>query len=87
MASRVILPPLGDSSDEAVLLKWLKREGEPVRKGENLLEIETDKATVEIEALDSGTLRKIVVAEGQTATVGQLLAVIGSPDEDISGVV
>jgi pyruvate/2-oxoglutarate dehydrogenase complex dihydrolipoamide acyltransferase (E2) component len=85
MASRVIMPPLGDSSDEAIVLKWLKREGEPVQKGETLFEIETDKATVEIEALDSGMLRKIVVQEGQTATVGQLLAVIGKADEDVSG--
>ncbi len=86
MASRVIMPPLGDSSDEAIVLKWLKREGEPVHKGEKLFEIETDKATIEIEAVDSGTLRKIVVDEGQTASVGQLLAVIGAADDDVSGV-
>jgi pyruvate dehydrogenase E2 component (dihydrolipoamide acetyltransferase) len=86
MAFRVTMPPLGDSSDEATVLKWLKAEGDSVQKGEQLLEIETDKTTVELEALDSGVLRKIVVAEGQMATVGQLLAVIGSPDEEISEV-
>jgi len=86
MAFRVIMPPLGDSSDEATVLKWLKAEGDSVQKGEQLLEIETDKTTVELEALDTGTLRKIVVAEGEMATVGQLLAVIGEPDEDISDV-
>ena len=84
MAFRVIMPPLGDSSDEATVLKWLKAEGDSVQKGEQLLEIETDKATVELEALDTGTLRRIVVSEGEVATVGQLLAVIGEPDEDVS---
>ncbi|MCA9905249.1 MAG: hypothetical protein KC547_15440 [Anaerolineae bacterium] len=84
MAFRVIMPPLGDSSDEATVLKWLKAEGDSVQKGEQLLEIETDKATVELEALDTGTLRRIVVSEGEVATVGQTLAVIGEPDEDIS---
>ncbi|MCL4250336.1 MAG: hypothetical protein KJ065_19455 [Anaerolineae bacterium] len=86
MAFRVIMPPLGDSSDEATVLKWLKAEGDSVQKGEQLLEIETDKATVELEALDTGTLRKIVVSEGEVAIVGQLLAVIGEPDEDVSDV-
>ena len=84
MAFRVIMPPLGDSSDEATVLKWLKAEGDSVQKGEQLLEIETDKATVELEALDTGTLRRIFVSEGEVATVGQTLAVIGEPDEDIS---
>jgi len=86
MANRVTMPPLGDSSDEANVLKWLKSVGDPVQKGEKLLEIETDKTTVELEALSSGTLRKIVIEEGRTATVGDLLAIIGTPDEDISGI-
>jgi pyruvate/2-oxoglutarate dehydrogenase complex dihydrolipoamide acyltransferase (E2) component len=80
------MPPLGDSSDEATLLKWLKNEGDPVQKGENIVEIETDKVTLEVEAYGSGVLRKIIVPAGETVEVGMLLGIIAAPDEDISGV-
>lgn len=86
MATRVVMPPLGDSSDEATLLKWLKNEGDPVQKGENIVEIETDKVTLEVEAYGSGVLRKIIVPAGETVEVGMLLGIIAAPDEDISGV-
>jgi pyruvate dehydrogenase E2 component (dihydrolipoamide acetyltransferase) len=85
MAAKVVMPPLGDSSDEAKVLKWYKLEGDPVERGNILLDIETDKTTVEIEAYANGVLRKILVQPGQTVTVGAVLAIIGGVDEDISG--
>lgn len=85
MATKVVMPPLGDSSDEAKLLKWLKQEGDTVSKGDVLLEIETDKATVEIDAYASGTLLKIIVGPDETVEVGTVLGIIGEPGEDISG--
>lgn len=87
MATKVVMPPLGDSSDEAKVLKWHKQVGEPVEKGDILLDIETDKATVEIEAYGNGVLRHIAIAEGTTVDVGTLLAVIAAADEDISDLV
>jgi pyruvate/2-oxoglutarate dehydrogenase complex dihydrolipoamide acyltransferase (E2) component len=85
MATKVVMPPLGDSSDEAKVLKWLKKEGDAVSKGDVLLEIETDKATVEIDAYASGTLLKISVGPDETVDVGTVLGIIGEPGEDISG--
>lgn len=85
MATKIIMPPLGDSSDEATVLKWLKREGDPVSKGETLLEIETDKSTVEVDAYGSGVLLKILVGENETVEVGTVLGIIGEPGEDIAG--
>lgn len=70
----VIMPPLGDTTDEVRLVRWLKREGEPVRKGEPLFEVETDKATLEVEALASGTLGEISVGDDTPTQVG---AVVG----------
>jgi pyruvate/2-oxoglutarate dehydrogenase complex dihydrolipoamide acyltransferase (E2) component len=84
MATKVVMPPLGDSSDEAKVLRWLKQVGDSVQKGDTLLEIETDKATVEIDAYGAGVLRKILVPEGETVAVGVTLGVIAAADEDIS---
>jgi pyruvate dehydrogenase E2 component (dihydrolipoamide acetyltransferase) len=78
------MPPLGDSSDEAKVLRWLKQVGDSVQKGDTLLEIETDKATVEIDAYGAGILRKLLVPEGETVAVGVTLGVIAAIDEDIS---
>lgn len=71
--------------EEGVILKWLRKEGEKVKQGETLVEIESDKADMELEAYDTGVLRKIVVQEGGKAPIGALIAVIASSDEDISG--
>ena len=84
MGTKVVMPPLGDSSNEATVLRWLKQEGETVSKGELLFEIETDKATLEIEAYDTGVLHKILVSAGETVEVGTPLAIIAAPDEDLS---
>jgi len=68
---------------EGTIVGWLKNEGDPVEKGEALLEIETDKANLEVEALEEGVLRKIFHAAGETCEVLSVLGVIGAADEDI----
>ena len=84
MASRVVMPKLSDTMEEGKILRWLKQEGDQVETGQTLAEVETDKATVEMEAYTSGVIRKIVAAPGDTVKIGALIAVIGGPDEDIS---
>lgn len=81
MAKDVILPALGMAQDTGKIVRWLKSEGEQVTRGEPLVEIETDKATVEIEALASGVLAHIVAAEGDDVPVGQVIATILAPGE------
>jgi pyruvate dehydrogenase E2 component (dihydrolipoamide acetyltransferase) len=70
--------------EEGQISRWLKKEGDKVSMGEPLAEIDTDKATMEMQALGNGVLRKIIVNEGQSAPLGQTIAVIGEPDEDIA---
>ncbi|MCX6543060.1 MAG: dihydrolipoamide acetyltransferase family protein [Acidobacteria bacterium] len=84
MASRVVMPKLSDTMEEGRILRWIKNEGDPVETGQALAEVETDKATVEMEAYTSGIVRKLVAAEGAFVKVGQQIAVIGTADEDIS---
>ncbi|HEU4834911.1 MAG TPA: dihydrolipoamide acetyltransferase family protein, partial [Pyrinomonadaceae bacterium] len=64
--------------------RWLKKEGDKVSMGEPLAEIDTDKATMEMQALSNGVLRKILINEGQSAPLGQTIAIVGEPDEDIA---
>ena len=73
----VLMPRLSDTMAEGVLSQWLKKEGDPVRKGDVLAEIETDKATMELEAYDEGVLERLLVPEGATVPIGQPIAVIG----------
>ncbi|HOT96710.1 MAG TPA: pyruvate dehydrogenase complex dihydrolipoamide acetyltransferase [bacterium] len=84
MASKLTMPKLSDTMTLGVLLKWHKREGETVDAGEVIAEAESDKATMELEAFDAGTLLKIVVPEGGKVPVGGLLAIIGEKGEDIT---
>jgi pyruvate dehydrogenase E2 component (dihydrolipoamide acetyltransferase) len=70
--------------EEGQLSRWLKKEGDKVSMGEPLAEIDTDKATMEMQALSNGVLRKILINEGESAPLGQPIAIIGEPDEDIS---
>ena len=85
MAEFIVMPKLGFDMREAVLVKWLKDVGDPVQKGEVIAEIESDKATLELEALTSGTLLKLLEAEGEVVPVGANLAIVGAEGEDISG--
>jgi pyruvate dehydrogenase E2 component (dihydrolipoyllysine-residue acetyltransferase) len=87
MASRVLMPKGSDTMTEGKVLKWLKNEGEQVANGDALVEIETDKVDMEVESMASGVLRKVLVQAGETVPVGQMLAVIGKADEDISSLV
>jgi pyruvate dehydrogenase E2 component (dihydrolipoamide acetyltransferase) len=84
MATKVIMPKLSPTMEEGQISRWLKKEGDKVSMGEPLAEIDTDKATMEMQALGNGVLRKILINEGQLAPLGQLIAVIGEPDEDIA---
>ncbi len=81
MKINVVMPQLGESVSEGEVIRWLKRAGDAVRRDEALVEVKTDKATVEIPAPSSGTLSEIVVPEGQTVQVGAGIAVIESTSE------
>jgi len=87
MATKVIMPKLSPTMEEGQLSRWLKKEGDKVSMGEPLAEIDTDKATMEMQALGNGVLRKIFIQDGESAPLGQLIAIIGEPDEDISALV
>ena len=84
MATKVIMPKLSPTMEEGQISRWLKKEGDKVAMGEPLAEIDTDKATMEMQALANGVLRKILINEGQSAPLGQLIAIIGEPNEDIA---
>ncbi|HEY7783882.1 MAG TPA: pyruvate dehydrogenase complex dihydrolipoamide acetyltransferase [Pyrinomonadaceae bacterium] len=84
MATQVMMPKLSPTMEEGQISRWLKKEGDKVSMGEPLAEIDTDKATMEMQALQNGTLRKILVQEGETAPLGQPIAIVGEPEEDIS---
>jgi pyruvate dehydrogenase E2 component (dihydrolipoyllysine-residue acetyltransferase) len=83
MATEVIMPALGVAQEKGTLLNWLKKEGQTVTKGEPLMEIETDKATVEIEAPASGILTHVTAHAGAEVPVGQAIAVILAPGEKL----
>jgi pyruvate dehydrogenase E2 component (dihydrolipoamide acetyltransferase) len=87
MASQIVMPKMSETMEEGVVVKWLKREGDRVATGDALAEIETDKAVLELEATTPGVLRQILAQEDSKVPVGQLLAVIGAEDEDISPLV
>ena len=79
------MPRLSDSMEEGTILKWLKSPGDNVELGEELVEIETDKANMVYEADAGGTLIEIVAAEGETLPIGQVIARVGEPGEEPSG--
>ena len=83
MADSVIMPKLGFDMAEGTLVKWVAAEGELVKKGTVLAEIETDKATVEVESTFEGTLLKHLVSEGSVVPVGDAIAVVGKPGDKV----
>ncbi len=87
MATKVLMEALSPTMEEGRLVKWLKNEGDTVKTGDVLAEVETDKAVMELAARGDGVLRKRLAGEGDSAAVGTLLAVIAKPDEDISALV
>src|SRR5215207_563797 len=85
MASDVTMPRLSDSMEEGTVLKWLVDEGGEVKRGEPLVEIETDKANMTYDADSDGVLVEIVAQEGDTLPIGEVIARIGEAGEAKSG--
>src|SRR5579862_752968 len=85
MATEIRMPALGQTSDELMIVRWLKNEGDTVKLSEPLLEIETDKATLEIESAAGGTLLRILYREGERLEVGTVIAYVGKAGEALPG--
>ena len=84
MPINILMPALSPTMEKGNLAKWLKKEGDKVKSGDVIAEIETDKATMEVEAVDEGTLAKIVVPEGtQDVSVNDVIAVLAGDGEDV----
>lgn len=84
MTKNVIMPLLGETMEEGRIIKWLKNVGEKVEKGEPLLEVESDKAILEVESFFAGYLRKIIYGEDAEVKVGEVIALVTTtPDEPI----
>ena len=81
MPQKITMPDAGQTTDQLVVTRWLKQVGDPVARGDVLLEIETDKATVTVESFAEGTLLERLVEEGGTASAGDVIALVGRPDE------
>ncbi len=84
MAEKIEMPKLSDTMEEGVIAKWNVKEGDKVNSGDVIAEVETDKATMEVEVFDSGTVLKILVSEGDAVPLGGTMAIIGEEGEDIS---
>ena len=85
MITKVLMPKLSEAMETGKVIQWLKKEGDAVKGGDVIAEIETDKANVEVEAFGSGVLRKILVGPGDTVPVGEMIGVIADPADDVSG--
>jgi pyruvate dehydrogenase E2 component (dihydrolipoamide acetyltransferase) len=83
MAETITMPKLGFDMREGTLVRWVRNEGEDINKGDVLAEIETDKATVEVESSASGVVRKLLVDQGVSVPIGAPIAIVGSADEKI----
>src|SRR5208283_3530016 len=84
MPINILMPALSPTMEKGNLVKWLKKEGDKVKAGDILAEIETDKATMEYEAVDEGTLAKILVPEGAAdIAVNRPIAILASDGEDV----
>jgi pyruvate dehydrogenase E2 component (dihydrolipoamide acetyltransferase) len=86
MAIKIEMPKLSDTMEEGVIAKWNVKEGDKISAGDIIAEVETDKATMDVEAFDDGTLLKIIPQEGDAVPLGGLIAVIGEEGEDISDI-
>lgn len=84
MAKRIIMPKQGLQMTEGTIIKWLVKEGDTVKEGEPLFEMETDKLTISIDSTESGTLMKIVHPEGDVVPITEMIAIVGEPNEDIT---
>src|SRR5690625_4200296 len=86
MAIKIEMPKLSDTMEEGVIAKWNIKEGDKVSAGDIIAEVETDKATMEVETFDEGTVLKILVEEGDAIPLGGLMAVIGDEGENIDDI-
>ncbi len=86
MATEVIMPKLGQTMETGVITEWLVEEGQPVRRGDALFQVESDKAVLDVNAPATGLLRRILVPKGGTAPILTPVGVIGAADEDISAI-
>ncbi|MEI7615091.1 MAG: dihydrolipoamide acetyltransferase family protein [Actinomycetota bacterium] len=84
MSKEIIMPQLGQTTDEVKLIKWLVEEGQDVKRGQALCEVETDKSNMELESFESGSVLKLIAQAGQVIPTGQVIALIGEKGEDIS---
>ena len=87
MAEKILMPRLSDTMTEGVIAAWHKNVGDPVKKGDLLAEIETDKATMELESYKDGVLLHRGAEQGGKLQVNDLLAIVGDKGEDVSGLV
>ena len=85
MAIAVEMPKMSDTMEEGVLVAWRVEEGDAISAGDVIAEVETDKATMDLEAYDDGVLLKKVIGEGEAVPIGGLIAVLGKEGEDVSG--
>ena len=84
MPINILMPALSPTMEKGNLAKWLKKEGDKVKSGDVIAEIETDKATMEVEAIDEGTIARILVPEGtQDVAVNDVIAVLAGEGEDV----
>jgi pyruvate/2-oxoglutarate dehydrogenase complex dihydrolipoamide acyltransferase (E2) component len=86
VAARVIMPQAGQDLETGIVKQWLKAEGDEVAKGEPIVQVETEKLALDVEAPVAGVLRRILAAEGAEVAIFSTIGIIGSPDEDISGI-
>ncbi len=84
--TEVVMPSMGADMVEGAIARWIKIEGDEISRGDILAEVETDKAVVEMEAYGNGILRKVIIGEGVTVPVGQIIAIIADADEDLPDV-
>lgn len=84
--TEVVMPSMGADMTEGAIARWIKTEGDEISRGDILAEVETDKAVVEMEAYGNGILRKVIIGEGVTVPVGQIIAIIADADEDLPDV-
>src|SRR5215204_5345705 len=84
MAEKFLMPKLSPTMEEGQISRWVKNEGDSYEANETLAEVDTDKATMEMTALSGGTLLKIIKGAGESAALGEAIAIVGKAGEDIS---
>ena len=82
MPSEIFMPQLSDTMTEGTVVKWHKKEGDKIKAGEEIADVETDKATMGMEVADSGTVACILISEGEKVAVGTVMAVVATGKDD-----